>query len=201
MEFPGLRIALAPVMDILDHLHRINPANPGLNHRLAEYLHCFTTEDYQGILLLTYPGIYRFVSKSLMMEKVAAMFREEGMVMSMDLFEIDQVGQVIEAPEGLFARVDYRVLVSLRFPEHAVLSLPERLEKKEFFLKSFQAAMGKENIWYEDHTESYCFYKQNSMVAIEDSQSPQWTFLTLQAGPWLDALLPESVRIILQSRE
>jgi hypothetical protein len=118
---------------------------------------------------------------------------------SMDVFEVDAIGKLIEADEGSYVKVDYTLLMSLHLHDDMAKSPVELEEKKAFFLRSFEIAYGKRNIWYESTTKCYCFHKHSSMVAIRDKHSPEWTFLTWQPGPMMEEFLPKSVCLILEA--
>jgi hypothetical protein len=187
-------------MDIEKNLGQINPYNTGLNKRIAYYLHSMEQEDYDGILLLTYPGIFELVPQNLLREKIIETFRDEEMKISMDVFDINKIGNLIEANEGSYVRVDYTLLMSLRLKVEPEEPEEKRQERKSSFLRNFQIAYGHQNTWFEENTQSYCFHKRNSMVAIRDHQSPEWTFLTLQPGsPILEKFLPLPVRLLLET--
>jgi hypothetical protein len=87
----------------------------------------------------------------------------------------------------------------MKLKEDFTLNEKERAEKKTLFLQSFRAAYGRKQFWFEELTQSYCFHKKNSMIAIENEQSPQWTFLTYQPGAAMEMFIPKSVCLLLDA--
>jgi hypothetical protein len=174
---------------------------PGLAKRLMDFYTSFFNEDYDGCLLLTYPRIFNLMPKEAMRQKLMETFHNPDMDIHMDLVTIDKVGQVIEHEEGRFVKIDYTVLMAISFTEDKEGNSTKKKArgKKEFLLKAFEAQYGKKNIWYEETTKSYCFHVSNHMAAIEDSDSPKWTFLTLKKGPMMEVFLPDDIRVIFES--
>jgi len=72
-------------------LNELNPALPDLNKRIVYFLHSMAEEDYDGILLLTYPGIFDMVPKNILREKIASTFHSEDMDITMDVFAINHI--------------------------------------------------------------------------------------------------------------
>lgn len=154
-------------------------------------------EDYDGVLLLTYPGIFEVVPKKLLREKIISSFDDEETSMSIDSFEINKIGQLINHDAGRFVQVDYTTLMSMRMKER------ERDEEKEqeriaFMLRMLKAFYGQGNCWFDETTHCFCFYQQRAMVGIEDAKSPQWTFMTYQAGGEMDRFIPADVLLLMQ---
>jgi len=180
-------------------LDELNPEIPELNKRIVYFLQSMAGEDYDGILLLTYPGIFDMVPKKILREKIASTFQSEDMAITMDVFDINYISKAIVAEDGRYVRVDYTLLMSLKIKEDLTLDEERRAEKKELFLKSFKVAYGKNQFWFEELTQSYCFHKKNSMIAIENEKSPQWTFLTYQPGAAMEMFIPKSVCLLLDA--
>lgn len=174
---------------------------PGLGKRVQDFLESFLGADYDGCLLLTYPKLFEMVPREFMRQKIMETFHNEDMDMSMDLVSIDKVGNLVDHEKGEFVKIDYTVLMAIRFKEDMSKPLEEEKagSKKKFMLDAFEAQYGRENIWFEETTKSYCFHVKNHMVAIQDKHSPQWTFLTLKKGPVMKKFLPDDVRIIFEA--
>lgn len=174
---------------------------PGLAKRLGQFFESFFAEDYDGILLLTYPCLFNLLPKEKMRQKLYETFHGQDMKVSMDLVTIDKAGRLIDHSEGRFVKLDYTLLMSVRFKEDEQVNLKKKKakSKKQFMLQLFEAQYGKENSWFEETTRSYCFHVKNSIVAIEDEYSPHWTFLTLKRGLMMEAFLPDDVRILFES--
>ncbi len=163
-------------MELSKKLSLLNPQYPNLNKRLANYLEALAHEDYDGILMLTYPGIYEWVPRNIMREKIIQTFHDEETEFSMDIFEIDTIGKMIEHDKGRFIKINYTLLMAMRFLKKE--NDPEKeAGYQTFMLRMLRSFYGEENIWYEATTESYCFYQKKMMIGIEDSKSPKWTFL------------------------
>ncbi len=183
-----------------DEIDKLTADIPGLGKRLKQFYECFFAEDYDGVLLLTYPNLFNLVPKSAMREKLHEALHNESLDITCDLLQIDKIGQLVEHDEGDFVKLDYTILMAIRFKadEAANLKKKRQQQKKAFFLTAFEEQYGKENIWFDEATRSYCFYKQNCMVAIRDEVSPHWTFLTIKKGPMMETFLPDEVRIIFE---
>ncbi len=94
--------------EICDHV-------PGLAKRLQHFYDSFFSEDYDGILLLTYPRLFDLMPKEAMRKKIMETFHGEDMDIKMDLVTIDKVGKVIDHEEGKFVKIDYTLLMAVRF--------------------------------------------------------------------------------------
>jgi hypothetical protein len=184
----------AALNDLCSHI-------PGLAKRLGQFYESFFTEDYDGILLLTYPRLYNLVPKERMREKLYETFHNKEMDVTMDMVTMDKVGKLVDHNEGRFVKIDYTLLMAVRFKEdmNANLKKKKAKSKKQFMLQLFEERYGKENSWFEETTRSYCFHVKNSLVGIEDEVSPHWTFLTIKKGPMMEAFLPDEVRILFES--
>lgn len=174
---------------------------PGLAKRLGQFYESFFSEDYDGVLLLTYPRLFNIMPKEAMRKKLLETLHNEDTDVMMDLVTIDKVGKIVDHEEGRFVKLDYTLLMAVRFKADLTENLKKKKpkKKKEFLLSLFEAQYGKKNSWFEETTRSYCFHVKNSMVAIEDSDSPQWTFLTIKKGPMMEIFLPDDVRILFEA--
>lgn len=180
-------------MQTLAQLLERFPAQPDLAKRLWFFLEAMTQEDYDGILLLTYPAIFDVVPKAVMREKIMASFDDDETSIAIDSFEIDDIGPLLAYDAGHYVQVFYTALMSLRLQEDAEADEERRQERKAFLLRMFKAFYGDGNIWYEENTGRYCIYHKKSVIGILDDRSPQWTFLSYQPGSELDRFIPSEV--------
>jgi hypothetical protein len=169
------------------------PDHPDLSKRLYFFLEAMMEEDYDGILLLTYPAIFDVVPKSVMREKLMATFEGDETTIAIDSFEIDDIGSVLQFDAGQYVQVFYTALMSLHLHEDEEGDEERKQERKTFLLRMFKAFYGEENIWFEVTTGRYCFYQQKSVIGILNDRSPQWTFLSYQPGSELDRFIPSIV--------
>ena len=174
---------------------------PGLAERLNNFYESFFSEDYDGVLLLTYPRLFNIMPKEAMRQKILETFHNEDTDINMDLLTIDKVGKLVDHEEGRFVKIEYTVLMAFRFKADLQENLKKKKpkKKKEFLLALFEEKYGKENSWFEETTRSYCFHVKNAMVAIEDCDSPKGTFLTIKKGPMMEVFLPDEVRIVFEA--
>ncbi len=184
--------------DYIALLNELNPALPDLNKRIIYFLLSLAEEDYDGILLLTYPGIFDMVPKNILREKIYTTFHSDDMDITMDVFDINHIAKPIVADEGRYVRVDYTLFMSLQLKVDSSLDAVALTEKKALYMQSFKIAYGSQHFWFEELTQSYCFHKTNSMIAIENEKSPQWTFITYQPGTAMEMFIPKSVCLLLE---
>jgi len=188
----------------IDELNKINPDNSGLNARIYKYLDFFCKGEYEQCLDATYPLFFKKFPREIMLEKMKQAFENEDLIMSTDLVTIDDIGKVIETDDGSYCSINYTLLTAIQFRNERPVDEDEaeRLEsKKEFMINAFEAQYGKENIWFDDITKSYCFHIKNKMIALKDEFSPEWTFLTLVDHPMIGEFVPKDVLIILNSQQ
>ena len=185
-------------MNTLARLSRHFPDLPDLNKRLCFYLEALAAADFDGILLLTYPGIFDVVPKELLREKIMDTFQGDETEMSIDSFEIDQVGKLWQHQQGQYVQVDYTVLISMRMKEEEYDDPVRQQERHEFLLRMFRAFYGGEKAWYNPETDCYCFYQQKSMVAIQDALSPQWTFLAYEQDELMKRFIPSDILLLIR---
>ncbi len=188
----------------IDELNKINPDNPELNARIYKYLDLFCKGDYERCLNATYPPFFKKFPREIMLEKMKETFENEELTMSADLVTIDHIGKIIEAGSGSYCRIDYTLLTAIQFRDDRQsideYETEKQKERKEFILTAFEAQYGKENIWFDDITKSYCFHIKNKMIALKDEFSPAWTFLTLTDNPIMEEFVPKNVLIVLESQ-
>lgn len=173
----------------------------GLGKRLRQFYECFFAEDYDGVLLLTYPNLFNLIPKNRMREKLYETLHNDTVDFTCDELKIDKIGDLVSHEEGDFVKLDYTILMALHFKadEHANLKKKRYQQKKTLFLTMFEEKYGKENIWFDEITRSYCIYKKNCLVGFKDEVSLQWTFLTMKKGLMMEAFLPDDVRIIFEA--
>lgn len=174
------------------------PEHPDLSKRLYFFLEAMMKEDYDGIMLLTYPAIFDVVPKAVMREKLMATFEGDETTIAIDSFEIDSIGAVIEHNTSRYVQVFYTSLMALHLVEEEGDSEERKQERKAFLLRMFKAFYGEENIWFEATTGRYCFYQQKSVIGILNDRSPQWTFLSYSPGSELDRFIDAEVLAQMQ---
>lgn len=188
----------------IDELNKINPDNPELNARIYKYLDLFCKGDYEQCLNATYPPFFKKFPREIMLEKMKETLENDELIMSADLVTIDHIGKIIEADNGGYCRIDYTLLTAIQFRDDQQSTNESETEKqkdrKAFILNAFEAQYGKENIWFDDITKSYCFYIKNRMIAIKDEFSPAWAFLTLTDNPLIEDFVPKNILIVLESK-
>ncbi len=184
----------------MDEVEKMATHVPGLGKRLKQFYECFFAEDYDGVLLLTYPNLFNLVPKKVMRKQLHDTLHNNTLDLTCDLLQIDKIGQLIEHDKGEFVKLEYTMLMAVRFRADETVNLKKKKyqEKKAFMLSIFEEQYGKKNIWFDETTRSYCFYKKNCMVGIRDDVSPHWTFITIKKGPMMEAFLPDDVRIIFE---
>jgi len=187
----------------IDELNSLNPDNPDLNARIYKYLDLFCKGEYEQCLDATYPPFFKTFPRDIMLQKMNEAFENEDLTLSTDLVAIDDIGKVIETDSGSYCSIDYTLLTAIQFKDEEAPDEygAEKLEsKKQFMIDAFEAQYGKENIWFDDITKSYCFHIKSKMIALKDEFSPEWTFLTLADHPIIEEFVPKDVLIILNSR-
>lgn len=187
----------------IEELNKINPDNPGLNARIYKYLDLFCKGEYEQCLDATYPPFFKKFPREIMLEKMKQAFENEDLIISTDLVTIDDIGKIIETDSGSYCSIHYTLLTAIQFRNERPVDEyeAERLEsKKEFMINAFEDQYGKENIWFDDITKSYCFHLKSKMIALKDEFSPDWTFLTLADHPMIEEFVPKNVLIVLNAQ-
>ena len=168
-----------------------------MEKRARLFFDALTKEDYDGILALTYPGIFNLVPKGLMREKIAETFLSDDSKVTMDLFEINAIGKVYEHDEGNYAVIHYTMLMAIQFLDKKADPEKEK-EFREFMLRFFKSQFGEDNFWHEPHTDAYSYYQKKTMIGIQDQLSPEWTFINNQPGQLMEQFIPADIRMLIE---
>jgi hypothetical protein len=189
-------------MITLAELNRLYPHAQEINHSIHHYWELFCNSKYEECVNCTYPGIFKTFPKKKMVKAMEQAFHNPALTMSADIAEIDSISKIIETDRGAYCAIDYTLLMALQFTEDLVSpdehDLEKKREKKKFLLAAFEAQYGKDNIWHDEITKSYCFYLKNKIIAIKDNEYPEWSFITFNEHPFVREFIPNEVFIILE---
>lgn len=192
-------------MPDIDAIEKMNPDHPELNHRIRAYWEYFFTGAFKSCLDYIYPPLLEKIPGKNMLAAFKKLYGQKSIRVSMDLATIDSFSKVVEANEGDFCRIDYTLLMAIQFSNDQKTGKPateaRKKKKRQFMLSMYQAHYGKENVWFDDITMSYCVHVKNKLLAIRNDYAPDWSFMMLTEHPITAELIPASVLLILNPEE
>ncbi|MBL31537.1 MAG: hypothetical protein CMP62_02265 [Flavobacteriales bacterium] len=154
---------------------------------LTNYFNAFNNRNWDLMTAMIYPKLFEFTSKEEMLQ-VFVDIEEMGMNMSIDLNEINKLSKIFVDGDLQFCRVFYRALIQIKLRGMM-------LENQSELAFNFQEQYGSENVTYND--EVFSINVENSMIAVSDLDTKNWTYMEYNEDPasltLLQSIIPEAI--------
>jgi len=151
-----------------------NNVNVDLKNDFELYLENLKTLNTNGIIDMTYPGLFKPINKNLFIHFINAIL--DSPEISIENFDanITNIGDIVDYGKGKFANLEYKSIIKLNFVKQDLYSDKLSLRALRSVL---QNKYGKENIVVDKDTRSIIIKKDEKLLAIKDNNSSSWKFI------------------------
>jgi len=148
--------------------------NLDLKNDFELYLESLRTLNTDGIIDMTYEGLFKPINKNLFVHFINAIL--DSPEISIENFDanITNIGDIIDYGKGKFANLEYKSIIKLNFVKQDLYSDEVSLRALRSVL---QNKYGKENIIVDKDTRSIIIKKDEKLLAIKDNNSSSWKFI------------------------
>ncbi len=162
-------------------------ADPNLSTRLQQYGQLTLSHQYDKLIDYIYPRTFELVPREMLVDAMTAMFADTSILkVSIDTAYVIGYHSPYKYKGGIYQKLDYVTKMSMVYTDSSADSLTN------LTLGLFQLKYGEANASYNPDTRAYQIKTTESMLAIRDSYSPEWTLLRIAQSEACN-LLPRKV--------
>lgn len=163
-------------------------ADSSLLVRLDSFFRVNHLKDIDRVLDFTYPKLFTIVPREQMAEVMKSTFDNDEMTVEMDSLQIRKYYPMITTTEGSFQKMDYSMILRMRFKESAADST-DTPDKMNQITSLLSAKYGEGNARYDAASRQIVILVMTPLIAIKDSLSPEWTFINFNKDETITSLL------------
>jgi len=155
-------------------IEEITPQQLELKSDFETYLEHLKTLNTDGIVEMTYPGLFKPINKNLFIKFINTLLDSPEIAIENFDANITNIGEIIDYEDGKFANLEYIYAIDLTFVD-------PKLYKDELSMRVLKSVLenkyGKENIRVDKNSRSVMIKKREKLLAIKDKNSTSWKFL------------------------
>ncbi|GAB7088432.1 hypothetical protein [Marinifilum fragile] len=155
---------------------------------LISYTTAFNNKQWDVVTEMMYPRIFEMMSKDNMIMVMQGM-DNMGVKMTTDFKSIDRISNVVESGTQKYCKIHYYGIVKVKLS--GLMSQGSSLVQPKF-----EQEFGKENVKYNEESNSFTIQAHRSMVAIANKKSSDWKYIDINSpqAKGLQNLIPEHVK-------
>jgi len=155
---------------------------------LINYTTAFNNKQWNTVTAMMYPKIFDLMSKEnlvLILENMDQL----GVNMTTEFQSINGISKVIENGGEKFCKIHYHGIIKVKLS--GLMTQGSTLMQPKF-----EKEFGKENVKYNETTNSFTINAKRSMVAVSGKNNSMWKYIDINSpqAPGLKNLIPVSVR-------
>ncbi|NOU61470.1 hypothetical protein [Marinifilum caeruleilacunae] len=159
---------------------------------LINYTTAFNNKEWNTVTDMMYPRIFEKMSKDNMIMLMEGM-DNMGVKMTTDFKYIDRISEVVESGNEKYCKIHYYGVVKVKLS--GLMSQGSGLVQPKF-----EQEFGKENVKYNEESNSFTIQARRSMLAVANKNSSNWKYIDINSpqAKGLQTLIPEHVKRKLQ---
>jgi hypothetical protein len=159
---------------------------------LISYTTAFNNKEWNAVTEMMYPRIFEMMSKDKMIMIMEGM-DNMGVKMTTDFKSIDRISQVVESGNEKYCKIHYYGIVKVKLS--GLMSQGSAIVQPRF-----EQEFGKDNVKYNEDSNSFTIQAHRSMVAVANIKSSNWKYIDINSpqAKGLQKLIPEHVKRKLQ---
>ncbi|RYZ22634.1 MAG: hypothetical protein EOO16_08235 [Chitinophagaceae bacterium] len=163
-----------------------------LDSRLARYMALTGEKDFKGLLEYIHPGLFKIAPREAIQKSFEEVFADPSMEIGFDSMAVRRFGAPFTTQGVEYRKVDYRMVLHLRFKDESVAKDPA-FEKE--LVPALKAAFESDEVVFNKKTGTVVLKKNDVLYAIRDTPSSDWTFIGYKKQKQLvEAIfLPEAI--------
>ena len=155
---------------------------------LISYTTAFNNKQWNVVTEMMYPRVFEMMSKDNMVMVMQGM-DNMGVKMTTDFKSIDKISDVVESGKEKYCKIYYYGVVRVKLS--GLMSQGSSLVQPKF-----EAEFGKENVKYNEESNSFTIQAHRSMVAVADKKTDNWKYIDINSpqAKGLQKLIPANVK-------
>ncbi|MCT4601976.1 MAG: hypothetical protein N4A59_03575 [Marinifilum sp.] len=155
---------------------------------LISYTNAFNNKQWNLVTEMMYPRIFEMMSKDNMIMVMEGM-DNMGVKMTTDFKSIDRISDVVESGNEKYCKIHYYGVVKVKLS--GLMSQGSALVQPKF-----EQEFGKENVKYNEESNSFTIQAHRAMIAVADKKSSDWKYIDINSpqAKGLQKLIPEHVK-------
>jgi hypothetical protein len=155
---------------------------------LISYTTAFNNKQWNTVTTMMYPRIFDLMSK----ENLVMIFEQMdqiGIKMNTDFKSIDKISPVVENGKEKYCKINYSGLIKVKLTGLMA-------QGSSIIQPQFEKEFGKDNVKYDETTNSFTINAKRSMVAVANKNSTTWKYVDVNStqAKGLKNLIPLTVR-------
>jgi hypothetical protein len=155
---------------------------------LISYTSAFNNKEWNRLSEMMYPPIFKLMSKEDMLQVLGQMDKI-GVSMSTNFKSIDKISKVVENGNEKYCKIVYYGVINV------TLSGP-MAQGSSLLQSQFEQEFGKENVNYQENSNSFTIQAHRSMLAVADKKSDNWKYIDIDSpqAKGLKQLIPAKIQ-------
>jgi hypothetical protein len=155
---------------------------------LRNYTTAFNNKQWNTVTEMMYPPMFEMMSKDNML-MVLEQMDNLGVKMTTDFRSLDKISEVVDYGKEKYCKIQYYGVIKVRLT--GLMSQGSSLMQPQF-----EQEFGKENVKYNETSNSFTIQAHRSMVAVADKKSDNWKYIDVNSpqAKGLQKLIPAKVQ-------
>ncbi|PKQ65663.1 hypothetical protein BZG02_01265 [Labilibaculum filiforme] len=155
---------------------------------LRNYTTAFNNKQWSTVTQMMYPPMFKMMSKDNML-MVLEQMDNLGVQMTTDFRSVDNISKVVDYGNEKFCKIKYYGIIEVKLT--GLMSQGSSLMQPQF-----EQEFGKENVKYNETSNSFTIQAHRSMVAVADKKTDNWKYIDVNSpqAKGLKRLIPEKVQ-------
>ncbi len=132
--------------------------------------------NYEALMNLTYPGLFKLVPKEKLVETLKAALYTEDYEASVDSVKLTKIFPAFVVDNGTYVKISHSMLMLMKIKEPFDTANQKDLD---LMIASMEEGMGKGNVRFDKPTNTFKIIMMATLIGVKNEQSPQWTFANL----------------------
>ncbi|TCZ73676.1 hypothetical protein [Flaviaesturariibacter aridisoli] len=162
-----------------------------LDNRLQRYLDLTYQKDFNGLMDLIHPSLFRLAKREELVKAFEEVFSDESLEIGFDTMRVVQIGAPFTNAGIQYRRADYYMVMHLGFRDSSVYAQPGFQEQ---MVSALQTAFEAGRVTFNPKTRTFILSKNDVLYAIRDTPSTPWTFIGYKRNKaMIEAIFPKEV--------
>ena len=162
-----------------------------LQKRLGEYMFLNQQKDFERLFDYIHPSIYQIASREQMVEAFKNAYNSEQMSISIDTIRKNKIGENFEFNNSSYRRVDYYMVLSLKFNDQSMMDDSSFVET---MISNLKQGFPTKSVSFDKAKKQFVVSGDDKLIAIKDKPSSVWMFLSYEKkNPYGSKLFPKEV--------
>jgi hypothetical protein len=165
-----------------------------IEQRLTAYMKLNDEMKLEELMDYIYPKLFSIVPKEQLIKAMKDGFDNEELTVELDSLKIEKIYPVFEMGKGSFAKVDYSMVIVMKYKTEAgSTDKASHLKQMARIAESMEGQYGSGNVKV-DENGVIRIWEKNKLVAVKDEYAKDWSFVSLKdEDPMMNKLFSKEV--------